>query len=106
ATTDGASVAITRDDFTQVLSISGVSSIILDGGKGDDSLVLGVAMPGSLLLGGDGNDTLIGADGDDNLQGGAGRDRLYGGGGQDRLSGGGGNDFLDAGSGSDRLYGD
>jgi Ca2+-binding RTX toxin-like protein len=106
ATTDGESLAITRDDFTRILPLDGVNGITLDGGDGDDSLVLGARVRGSLLLGGGGNDTLIGAGGDDNLQGGAGRDRLYGGGGADRLSGGGSNDFLDAGSAGDRLYGD
>ena len=106
ATTNGATVAFTRHDFTQILSIDGVHGIVIDGGDGDDSIVLGVGMMGSVLVGGAGRDTLIGADGDDTLLGGAGPDRLYGGGGQDFLSGQGHNDFLDGGSGSDRLYGD
>jgi Ca2+-binding RTX toxin-like protein len=106
ATTNGTSVAITRDDFTQILSLTGVRGMVIDGGAGDDSLVLGSGVMGSVLLGGDGNDTLIGADNNDSIIGGTGKDRLYGGGGDDRLSGAGGNDFLEGGSGSDRLYGD
>jgi Ca2+-binding RTX toxin-like protein len=106
ATTNGTSVAFTRHDFTQILQLDGVHGIVIDGGDGDDSIVLGAGMMGSVLLGGDGRDTLIGADGDDTLLGGTDPDRLYGGGGQDRLSGQGHNDYLDAGPGSDRLYGD
>ena len=105
-TTNGTSIAATRHDFTQIVSLDGVTSLRLEGGAGDDSLVLGLGVTNSLLLGQDGNDTLIGADMADRLEGGPGKDRLSAGGGQDRLSGGGGNDFLDAGSGSDRLYGD
>lgn len=105
-TTNGTSIGATLHDFTQIVSLDGVTSVRVSGGAGDDRLVLGLGVRNSLLLGGDGHDTLIGADGDDRLEGGTGRDRLYGEGGADRLSGGGGNDFLDAGSGADRLYGD
>jgi hypothetical protein len=106
ATTNGESFAVTRHDFTQVFSASSIDGIVIDGGDGNDSIVLGVGMIGSVLLGGDGNDTLIGSDGGDTLIGGTGKDRLLGGGGSDRLSGSGGNDVLDGGSGPDRLYGD
>ena len=105
-TTDGKSLTLTRNGFTQILSLSGVSGLTLDGGDGNDILVIGNGVRNALLLGGGGNDLLVGADGDDNLQGGAGRDRLFGAAGDDRLSGGGGNDYFDAGSGADRLYGD
>lgn len=106
ATAGGDSYAVTRHDFTQVFPAASVNSIVIDGGAGDDSIVLGSGVPGTVLVGGAGNDILIGSDGNDTLNGGAGRDRLLAGGGDDRVSGGGGNDFLDAGSGADRLYGD
>ena len=105
-TTNGTSIAATRHDFTQIVSLTGVNSIRIHGGEGDDRLVLGDGVNMALVLGEGGHDTLIGANGDDRLEGGPGRDQLYGGGGADRLSGGGGNDYLNAGSGSDRLYGD
>lgn len=106
ATTNGDSFAVTRHDFTQVFTASSIDGIVIDGAAGNDSIVLGVGMIGSVLLGGDGNDTLIGSDGADTLIGGTGKDRILGGGGSDRLSGSGGNDVLDGGSGPDRLYGD
>jgi Ca2+-binding RTX toxin-like protein len=105
-TTNGASIGATLHDFTQIVSLTGVNSIRVHGGAGDDRLVLGLGVTMALVQGEAGNDTLIGADGDDRLEGGTGRDQLYGGGGDDRLSGGGGNDYLNAGSGADRLYGD
>jgi Ca2+-binding RTX toxin-like protein len=106
ATTNGSIFALTRHDFTQVFSATGVKGVVLDGGEGNDSLVLGAGMIGSRILGGGGNDTLIGSDGDDTIEGGTGKDRLLGGGGSDRLSGAGGNDLLDGGSGVDRLWGE
>jgi hypothetical protein len=105
-TTNGASIGATLHDFTQIVSLSGISSVRVRGGDGNDRLVLGLGVTMALVQGAAGHDTLIGADGDDRLEGGTGRDQLYGGGGADRLSGGGHNDYLNAGSGSDRLYGD
>ena len=105
-TTDGTSIGATLHDFTQIVSLNGITSVRVHGGEGNDRLVLGLGVTMALVLGEGGNDTLLGADGDDRLEGGPGRDQLYGNGGADRLSGGGGNDYLSAGSGSDRLYGD
>ena len=105
-TTDSSSIGATLHDFTQIVSLTGVNSIRIHGGAGDDRLVLGLGVTMALVQGEAGNDTLIGADGDDRLEGGGGHDQLYGNGGDDRLSGGGSNDYLSAGSGSDRLYGD
>jgi Ca2+-binding RTX toxin-like protein len=105
-TTDGQSIGATLHDFTQIVSLSGVTSLRVHTGEGNDRVVLGLGVTMALLQGEGGNDTLIGADGEDRLEGGPGRDQLYGNGGADRLSGGGGNDYLDAGPGSDRLYGD
>lgn len=105
-TTNGASIGATLHDFTQIVSLDGITSVRVRGGEGDDRLVLGLGVTMALVQGEGGHDTLIGADGDDRLEGGTGRDQLYGGGGADRLSGGGHNDYLNGGSGADRLYGD
>src|SRR5919202_1608373 len=70
----------------------GISTIAIDGGRGDDIIQLGkgndptdlddVVFTPAQLKGGEGNDTLIGGDGDDFLEGGAGEDYLNGGGGK------------------------
>ena len=59
------------------------TSIVLDGGTGND-----------VLTGGSGNDQLIGGAGNDTLSGGNGNDVLTGNAGADRLTGGAGNDVF------------
>ncbi|NOX74829.1 MAG: type I secretion C-terminal target domain-containing protein [Alphaproteobacteria bacterium] len=71
-----------------------VSTVYLDGGAGNDTLIGGTAQ-----------DTLIGGEGDDYLNGGYYEDRLEGGAGNDILLGGRQNDVLIGGSGSNRLSG-
>ncbi len=68
---------------------------ILTGTENNDSLTP-IYDQGSILYGGEGNDTLNGRSGDD---------FLYGGEGDDTLNGNGGNDVLDGGAGNDRLRG-
>jgi Ca2+-binding RTX toxin-like protein len=87
----------------------------VNGGAGDDSIVLGatVEAPATLrggegndhLVGGLGNDKLVGGPGDDTLGGRAGDDVLYGGPGDDHLYGGLGNDRLVGGDGENVLSG-
>ncbi len=60
--------------------------VLIDGGSGDDTLLGGRSS--NVLVGGDGNDILFGGSGDDILIGGNGNDLLWGGGGQDVLIGG------------------
>lgn len=106
-------------DYTGVTSIvadggGGNDSIIIDpdvnapatlyGGVGDDTLQAGQVA--SFLHGGDGDDTLIGGDGNDQLFGEGNNDTLFGGGGDDALSGGVGNDTLQGQAGIDTLHGD
>jgi Ca2+-binding RTX toxin-like protein len=79
------------------------------GGSGNDSLSLDEtngALPGSILVGGSGDDTLIGGSGADILVGQSGNDTLLGKGGNDLLSGGDGNDILTGGAGTDRVFGE
>ena len=116
-------------------SYSGVTSVVADGGEGDDTIdasrlkyatvnlkggkgkdKLIAGWKGGTLDGGEGDDvldaslaidivTLIGGDGKDRLTGGAGNDILIGGAGDDRLSSGTGNDTLEGGEGTDNLSG-
>ena len=85
---------------------------LLDGGDGDDTLTGGGAA--DTLLGGIGQDALSGDGGADTLRAGEGADvliggdsadGLFGGAGDDRLEGGAGLDLLDGGSGMDTLDG-
>lgn len=102
----GNHLVATRHAFTQSVSLSDVERIIFDVGRGDDSVVVGPGVMGSVLLGSYGNDTLRGGEGNDTLWGGVGHDRLYGGNANDFIEGSGGNDYLDGGNGFDRLFGD
>lgn len=83
-------------------AVNGIDEIW--GNAGDDRLVVNGNPFGlsSIVLGGDGDDTLFGGDGNQSLRGGDGNDRLYGqGGDQDRLYGGDGDDVLNAGTGEE-----
>lgn len=78
--------------------VSGVTSISMKGGSGEDILRLsGAVKLKAIIGGGDGGDTLAGGGGDDTINGD---------GDSDELHGGGGNDFLIGGEGFDRVYGD
>lgn len=94
---------------------SAVAGFEVNGGGGDDAVVLSKDIPVSATLrGGPGNDRLIGGKEADKLVGGAGddllvgrlgADRLYGGPGRDRLLGNAGPDVLRGGPGRDELFG-
>ena len=82
-------------------------NVVISGGAGDDTLVIGRIKNPVLFNGGEGNDTLaggakgdilVGGPGDDTLSAGAGRDIVIGGDGADTISGLGGNDILIAGT--------
>lgn len=81
---NGSTVTVTRNGSTT--SKSGVASIVVYGGAGDDAILATESVRVPLVLHGD--------DGDDQLRGGAGDDRLYAGDGDDTLSAGGGDDVL------------
>jgi VCBS repeat-containing protein len=76
---------------------------VLVGGNGNDTLA-GTA-GADLMFGQNGNDTLTGGDGNDLLCGGNGNDTLSGGAGDDSLGGAIGNDRLTGGVGADRFSG-
>jgi hypothetical protein len=126
---DGGRIRVTRNPGNFQIDVDDVEHIGVEGGDGDDTVAGtdGLAATGLLSLilrGGDGNDTLTGGDtdndelrgdaGNDQLNGGAGGDFLLAGPGLDVLNGGPGNDFLiwvdgdgdvvfDGGPGTDRL---
>jgi Ca2+-binding RTX toxin-like protein len=79
-------VVLVGGDGNDVLRVDGFKDnvrAIINGGKGNDS-----------LIGGKGNDTLNDGEGNDRLRGGGGDDGLTNSAGKDRLRGGGGNDLL------------
>src|SRR4029453_3288108 len=82
---------------------NGVTQINVDGGAGDDRVVVRALRTGANITGGEGNDTLIGGKGNDSLAGGDGNDKLRGRLGADLLSGGAGNDRLRGGAGDDSV---
>jgi Ca2+-binding RTX toxin-like protein len=82
-------------------------NVVISGGAGDDSILIGKIKNAVLFNGGDGNDTLaggakgdilVGGAGTDSLNGGAGNDVIIGGDGADTLTGIGGNDLIIAGT--------
>jgi Ca2+-binding RTX toxin-like protein len=85
---------------------SGLESLVLRGGSGDDMIDASGLSTFSVVLRGDaGDDSLHGGGGKDALYGGTGHDHLEGHDGIDRLYGQSGNDSLDGGEGHNRLYG-
>jgi len=102
----GASLQLTVNARTFSYPRTDVSSFILLGATGHDTLNASNIVKPVVLIGGTGNDTLIGGTQVDQLQGNQGNDILNGGIGGDTLIGGTGNDTLSGDSGDDTLIGD
>ena len=111
--------AVEYNGYQQVIDISGTSGrhIVGSGGKGDDTIEIGVGLWSDrltgALFGDEGNDTLIASLGADYLDGGLGNDVLKGGAGNDDLHGGAAslnasfgqdNDKIFGGDGDDHIY--
>jgi len=79
---------------------------IIRGGPDDDYLVAGTRIYGSIISGGDGDDTIIGSSGIDTLDGEGGNDTILGGDMGDIIRGGLGNDILIGELGRDNISGD
>jgi hypothetical protein len=101
----GGKVVVKTNGHKQGVAYDGVTQINVDGGAGDDRVVIRAFRISANVTGGEGNDTLIGGKGDDSLAGGEGDDKLRGRRGADLLSGGGGNDRLRGGAGDDSVTG-
>ncbi|TXT28944.1 MAG: Ca2+-binding protein RTX toxin, partial [Planctomycetota bacterium] len=90
-----------------------LTTIVVDGGNGEDSLT-GSPDFNDSLVGGDGadtingqagDDTLIGGDGGDSILGGVGIDNISSGDGDDSVTGDDGDDIISAGNGQDTVTG-
>jgi Ca2+-binding RTX toxin-like protein len=86
---------------TTVAGRTGTSRISLSVSDGNLTTTILV----TVVVGGNGNDTIVGTNGPDILFGGNGNDLLLGGGGNDLLCGGKGNDTLTGGDGLDSFDG-
>jgi uncharacterized protein YkwD len=95
------SIIVNRDGSSESLSASGVDSITISGGAGDDSISIDatVSIP-TTVAGGPGNDMISGGGGSETLKGGGGNDSITAGLNGDSLLGGAGSDTLVAGGAS------
>ena len=87
---------LTVTGVATLFAAGSVSSIIVNAGRGHDSVDLTAVNLPTMVFGGAGNDSLTG---------GSGQDTLMGESGSDVLRGKAGNDALDGGAGNDRVYG-
>jgi Ca2+-binding RTX toxin-like protein len=102
---DRISVNLSRsDDRIQIAAPVAFQATVL-GGDGDDNLSTNTTANGTVLDGGEGNDTLSSGPNRDVLNGGPGNDTLHALGGDDQLDGGPGADTLDGGLQDDDLEG-
>jgi hypothetical protein len=84
-----------------------VSTIIADGGQGNDRIDLSrVTHSGinAIVRGGPGNDVIRGTHNDDELFGGTGNNTIFGTGGDNQIFGGPGRDTIHAGTGNDTIF--
>jgi Ca2+-binding RTX toxin-like protein len=98
-------VRVTRNGSTIAFSSKLIRSVQVAAGDGDDRASLGAAVPGAVIDGGNGNDTLSGGQFNDRIIGGPGRNQLAGGAGNDTISGGNSADAISGNDGNDRIYG-
>ncbi len=76
----------------------------VDGGKGDDTIRVPLALGGFRIDGGAGNDSITGSHGNDRIDGGHGDDTIDAGVGNDELRGGTGTNSLTGGMGMDTFF--
>ncbi len=100
----GTSIEVDINGVSQNFKASAIRGVRIRAGKGNDSVVVGPALP-SIISGGPGNDELIAGKAADSLDGGDGNDVLLGGGGSDTILGDGGDDTLDGLGGNDSISG-
>lgn len=102
---DSTHLRVTLNGAATDYLLSGITSITVSAGDGNNRVSVGPGIMGCRVVGGAGNDTLIGGQGNDTLIGGAGNDVLKGKGGDDVLKGNGGDDRLLGNAGNDVLIG-
>lgn len=101
----GANVVVFANG-SKIGSFSSVKSLVIDAGKGSDSVKLSfdtLLIPAT-MSGGAGNDTLRGSAANDKLYGNAGNDNLFGGAGHDTLNGNQGINTLNGSTGDDLIW--
>ena len=124
-------MVIWHNQVQSVTPLSGVKSIRINGGTGNDTITNNTNVPmtvycgpgndrvfggfnvdeiyggpgDDLIVGNGGNDLLLGEDGEDGIAGGEGNDLIVGGRGDDDIQGGNGHDGIDAGDGDDWIGG-
>ena len=108
--TAGGMVNVVVNDVATPLPLTGVVSVNVVSGNGNDTVSITETVAGEFTLpvtltGGNGKDSLTGGSGADTLDGGNGNDTLFGLAGNDTLRGGNGKDTIDAGDGDDTLDG-
>ncbi len=102
----GNNITVTFTNTGTSQSFSGVDRIVLNGGKGDDRLIVGAGVTTAITFnGGEGDDYFEGGAGDDIIIGGTGNDTLIGNGGANTLDGGDGADTITGGAGADIIIG-
>ena len=85
-----------------LLAFPNLTSIVVDTGNGDDSIIGSPDWPDSIDAG-DGKDTINGQGGDDILNAGDGDDSILGGAGDDSIDANDGNDFVNGEAGDDTI---
>jgi len=99
-----ASKARLNGDTDADITLGDTEDFVVNGGGGNDTVVVKLATAGTLVYGGPGNDRLTGGVETEGLYGDNGKDVLTGGDGNDTLEGGDGNDRLTGGYGNDTLW--
>jgi Ca2+-binding RTX toxin-like protein len=94
-----------RGSFFESFPVSGVTSVVINCGDGNDTVTIGTGVMAVSIIGGTGDDTLTGGDNNDYLEGDSGNDSIDGGAGNDTLTGTNNNDTLIGGIGNDVLFG-
>ncbi|NBU74034.1 MAG: hypothetical protein EBS30_02210 [Planctomycetes bacterium] len=100
-TQTGATIGVAGRTF----AASDVSSIVIAGEGGDDTITIGAAITKPAhIYGGGGNDIVNSGAGADEIYGGWGTDRLFGRGGNDLIYGGTDSDVVDGGIGTNGVF--
>ncbi len=98
--------ALSGDDtITVEFGQNAAMNVEIDAGDGDDVISAGELQIASTLQGGKGNDLIVAGLANDIIEGGSGDDTLTGGIGLDTIYGGDGNDIIDAGASNDHVFG-
>jgi hypothetical protein len=105
----GSLLKITATGYSKTFDVDGVKSIEVNGGSGNDQIIVADSVTiDTYLYGGLGNDTITGGAGDDHLYGDAGNDVVNGGAGDDVIVtiGGGNRDSMTGAVGRDSFWTD